>query len=314
MSKRTKAERTAATFVDHSRECFGVPPTSAVTHQFASLYFSRLSELRPRVEEAACARWGREVLARRVKTLDAEPGTPVLVIGTIYKDMKGKPNIMDEVTRDVLEQMQGGGEEQANGKYCGEDDALMLEDESGRLALRLPSALADEVLVTGAVVGVAGTLSEAGELHVEGVCLPGLPPQLPLAQPDGGDGGDRYIALVSGLRVGHATQDMLPLQLLAEHLTGHLGCDEDHRLQANVVRLIIAGNATNSGTADAAGGGGATVDALKKLAQPEQRAMSDHVRTLDQFLTAVSASIPVDLMPGTRAHPKSPPPVMASTL
>ena len=37
-----------------------------------------------------------------------------------------------------------------------------------------------------------------------------------LARPGGARDSERYIALVSGLRVGHATQDMLPLQLLAE--------------------------------------------------------------------------------------------------
>lgn len=277
---------------------------SSRAHQFASLYYARLGELRPRVEAAACARWGCDVLTRRVKTLDAEVSTPVLIVGTLYKDMKAKPNIMDEVNKDVLEQMQSG-EDTSGDKYCGEGDQLIIEDESGRLALKLPEALADEVFVTGAVVGVAGVLNEQGELYVEGICLPGLPDQMPLARaPGAADAPDapaqRYIALVSGLRVGHDAEDMLPLQLLAEHLTGQLGCDEDHRLQANIVRLIIAGNATNSGAAsgDASNASGAAADILKKLAPADQKEAAQHVRTLDQFITAISAAIPVDLMPG----------------
>ena len=93
---------------------------------------------------------------------------------------------------------------------------------------------------------------------------------------------------------------MLPLQLLTEHLTGQLGCDQDHHLQAKIVRLIIAGNATCDATS-AAGSGGATQpdDPLKKMATDEQRAVAHNMRTLDQFLTAVSASMHVDLMPGS---------------
>lgn len=302
MPNRIMAERTVASYVDHSREYFGVPPSGTVTHQFSSLYFARLSELRSQVEVAACARWGKEVLSSRVKTLDAEPGAPVLVIGTIYKEMQGKPSIMDEMSRDVLKVMQGTHEDKGDGKYCGDDDTIMIEDESGRLALRLPAALAEEALVTGAVVGVAGTLNDQGELLVEDICAPGLPKQVPRAPPHEGVGapGDRFIALVSGLRVGHPQQDMLPLQLLTEHLTGHLGCDEDHRLQAKVVRLVVAGNSTSSAAANDAGAAAtAPLDAVKKLTAQEQHTMSQHVRTLDQFLTSASAAIPVDLMPGT---------------
>ena len=50
---------------------------------------------------------------------------------------------------------------------------------------------------------------------------------------------------------------------------------------------------------DSEGSTGLNMDLLKKLAPAEQRALSQHVRTLDQFLTTVSAALPVDLMPGT---------------
>ena len=299
---RTTAERAAATFVDHNRGMYGMPPGGVVTHQFASLYYARLCELRPVVEKAACDRWGKEVLTRRVKTLDAEPGAPVLVVGTVYVEMKNKPDIMDEVTRDALETMLNEDDGKPVEKYCGEGDSFVIEDESGRLAIKIPDELAGEMLITGAVVGAAGTVSEGGELHVEGLVVPGLPPQPPIAQPPGVKAGDepRYIALVSGLRVGSDAHDMVPLDMLQQHLTAQIGCDVDHRMQANIVRLIIAGNATGAGNgADAAGTGSNLLPAAdKKLAQPDQKALSEHVRTLDQTLTAISASIPVDLMPG----------------
>jgi len=294
MRNRVTAERAATTFVDHS-ERFGITSTT-FNHQFANLYFARLTALRPRVEESACAKWGNSILSRRVSALDAEPNVEVFVVGTIYMEMQHKPSIADEVSRDVLEQFSDSACVACD-KYFGDGDALFIEDDAGRLALRLPVTLEQHILVTGAVVGITGTLGDDGVLLVQDLCVPGLAPQQPLGAP--GTSGERYVALVSGLRIGHSTQEMLPLQLLAEHLTGQLGCDQDHKLQANIVRLIIAGNATCGPTAESTrSGSGAALDPLQKLAQSEQKLLSQHVRTLDQFLTAVSASMPVDLMPG----------------
>ena len=84
MNKRCSAERAAATFVDHNRENFFVPNVK-VNDQFANLYFSRLSELLPAVKAAAVARWGASILAREAKTLDADTGAPVLVVGTVLQ-------------------------------------------------------------------------------------------------------------------------------------------------------------------------------------------------------------------------------------
>ena len=300
-SKRAQAPRGTAAFVDHNAERFHVKPGRAITHQFASLYFTRLNELRSHVEATASARSGPDILKTSVKTLDAEPGAPVFVVGTIYCDMKGKPNLADDANRDVLEASTDGETARSTAKYCAEGDTILLEDESGRLALRLSPALSDEALVTGAVVGVKGTVTEAGELEVDSIYLPGMGPQAPMG-PAGSESHatERYIALVSGLRVGNDAHDMLPLQLLAEHLTGQLGCDEDHRLQANIVRLVIAGNATGcppAGESDSALGSFGS-DVLKKMAASDQTSLAQHVRTLDQFLTTVSAAMPVDLMPG----------------
>ena len=259
------------------------------------MYDSRLKELRPRAEAAAVKRWGASILEQKTKTLDAEPDEPVMMTGTVYVDMKLKPNILDNLKEDIFEKKK---ESDPAAKYCGEGDVLMIEDDSGRVAMRVPAELLSEIgpLVTGMVVSVRGKLSEAGELHVDGLCVPGMPPQRALRPPSG---GERYVALVSGLHLGHGTQDMLPLQLLAEHLTGALGCDEDHRMQANIVRLIIAGNAA-ARPVDALADGSvdASATALKKVSNAGQQALAQTVRTLDQFLTAVSAAIPVDLMPG----------------
>lgn len=274
-----------------------MPLASTQPNQYANLYFSRLNALKPRVEAAAKARWGVSMLDNLVNTLDAEPDVTVVAIGTLFKEMKLKPSIIEEANRDAFEQRPAESA-RAAAKYCGEGDVLLLEDDSGRLALQLPESLTDAAFVTGVVVCVRGQLMSSGELAVDDLCLPGLGPQRALRAPAS---GERFVALVSGLHIGHSTQDMLPIQMLAEHLTGQLGCDEDHRLQANIVRLVIAGNAScnpASELADASSGEWQPADALKKMAPTDQKALAQSVCTLDQFLTVVSAAMPVDVMPG----------------
>lgn len=265
-------------------------------NQFANLYFSRLAQLAPLCEKAARRRWDDGLPL--VKTLDAEPGEPCLVIGTLYKEMEGKPNALKEQTRDVLEQRQGREQPTAD-KYCGAKDSLSLEDESGRIMLA-GETLQQDVLVTGAVVAVRGQLDEDGVLQVEGICLPGLPPQPPLAEAaEAAETGDRYVALVSGLHVGDSQQDMHPLMLLSEYLTGQLGSAQDHRTQASIVRLIIAGNVMTDPIVELRGtASGSNNDVLKKRAAADQRELTARVTALDAFLTTVAATMPVDLMPG----------------
>ena len=43
-------------------------------------------------------------------------------------------------------------------------------------------------------------------------------------------------ALVSGLHVGDPAKDMLPVQMLLEHLTGQLGCAEARTLAPSSFR------------------------------------------------------------------------------
>lgn len=270
-SSRVAAERSAADVTDHSKGMFAVPK-AAYQQQFSNLYFTRLGALRPAAEAAAKAKWGAGCLKDCVKTLDAEADKRVLVIGTVYSEMNGKPNLMEAGNRDFLEE-RPDPVEAARSKYCGEKDSMILEDESGRLAIS-GAVLASRPLMTGMVICAAGACNQAGELEVEEFVLPGLPPQRPLAAAE--DGGDRYVALVSGLHLGHDSQDMLPLQLLAEHLTGQLGCAEDHRMQANIVRVVVAGNAICA--ASSAEGRADQPDGLKKVGGAEQKSLGSSAR------------------------------------
>lgn len=228
------AQRAAVPFSDADSQRFRVIGTP-LTQQFANLYFTRLGELRPSVEKSIRQKWGAQALQQCVKTLDAEPNVPVVVIGTVYKEMKRKPNILEEVTRDVLEARDTSAAESS--KYCGPDDSLMLEDESGRLVL-VGSPLEGSSLVTGLVLAVSGCVNASGELEVVDICAPGLAPQRPLGGAD--EPGDRFVALVSGLHIGDPVKDLLPLQMLLEHLTGQLGCDEVKRGPVSILSTSMS--------------------------------------------------------------------------
>eukprot|EP00316_Scyphosphaera_apsteinii_P008485 CAMPEP_0119338688 /NCGR_PEP_ID=MMETSP1333-20130426/96663_1 /TAXON_ID=418940 /ORGANISM="Scyphosphaera apsteinii, Strain RCC1455" /LENGTH=446 /DNA_ID=CAMNT_0007350035 /DNA_START=6 /DNA_END=1346 /DNA_ORIENTATION=+ len=283
-------ERATASYENRDEGRFWLTQPASC-HQFANLYFSRLGELAPAARAAARAVWGDELSF--VKTLDVDVGVPVLVIGTLYKDMAGKPNIFKEVMRDALENLQDTSSDSSKAdKYCGEGDIIFLEDESGRIALA-GAPLQNGSLVTGVIVAVRGQITGAdGVLQVDDICFPGIPAQLPHKPPS--DPGDRYVCLVSGLHMGHMQQDMLPLMLLSEYLTGQLGGFDDHRLQASIVRLVIAGNVMCDPIAEPG-----AVDVLKKMTATEQQGLAKSVHSLDTFLTAVCAALPVDLMPGS---------------
>lgn len=92
-------------------------------HQYSNIYFVRLRALRQHVEQRAKGRWnevagahtqysaskrvlmcvvllaGNPVFVPRV--LDVEKGQLCFIIGTVYMDMPLKPNVLEDVARDV---------------------------------------------------------------------------------------------------------------------------------------------------------------------------------------------------------------------
>jgi DNA polymerase delta subunit 2 len=67
--------------------------------QFSSLYFGRLKELKSKVETRAIKKHPDATLATRI--LQLTHGAKFIVTGTLFKDMRLKPNILQEYTREV---------------------------------------------------------------------------------------------------------------------------------------------------------------------------------------------------------------------
>ncbi|KAI7817596.1 DNA polymerase alpha/epsilon subunit B-domain-containing protein [Gamsiella multidivaricata] len=277
--------------------------------QYAHLYFTRLVLMRPKVLKQAKLKWGSlDSTPKHVeKVLDVQPGEISYLIGTVYMDMKLKPNILNDITKDHWITAQPD-----RPKYTDDDDSVYLEDESGRVKLT-GAKITSVIFVTGVVMGVLGSEDINGDFKVVDVCYAVQPPQQPLSLMET-DEADKYVALISGLRIGGDSFKPLEMDLLAEYLTGEIGglerCDYVYNLHpelifsstplqeqaegANLVRVIIAGNSivTPEIVEDDT--------KTKKYGYDRSTFVAESTAILDRFLQDVCSSVHVDIMPGDR--------------
>ncbi|KAG0203296.1 hypothetical protein BGX28_004392 [Mortierella sp. GBA30] len=257
--------------------------------QYAHLYYMRLMLMRPVVLTQATQKWGSlDSKPKRVeKVLDTQQGEISYFVGTIYMDMKLKPNILDDITKDHWITAQP-----ERPKYTDDSDSVYLEDESGRVKLVGPK-ISGDFFVTGVVMGVLGSEDVNGDFKVVDVCYAGQGPQ---EQPSlmETDEADKYVALVSGMEIGSSDFQPLELDLLAEYLTGEIGGTKEQTDCANIVRVIIAGNSiiTPEVTEDDT--------KTKKYGYDRSTFITEPTRILDSFLQDVCSSVAVDIMPGEK--------------
>ncbi|KAG0357679.1 hypothetical protein BGZ54_000231 [Gamsiella multidivaricata] len=257
--------------------------------QYAHLYFTRLVLMRPKVLKQAKLKWGSlDSTPKHVeKVLDVQPGEISYLIGTVYMDMKLKPNILNDITKDHWITAQPD-----RPKYTDDDDSVYLEDESGRVKLT-GAKITSVIFVTGVVMGVLGSEDINGDFKVVDVCYAVQPPQQPLSLMET-DEADKYVALISGLRIGGDSFKPLEMDLLAEYLTGEIGGLEEQAEGANLVRVIIAGNSivTPEIVEDDT--------KTKKYGYDRSTFVAESTAILDRFLQDVCSSVHVDIMPGDR--------------
>lgn len=208
------------------------------------------------------------------------------IVGTLFKKMKLKPQILDEYLKDGLGDKGGSGLL----SYVGEDDSVVLEETTGRVSL-IGDAVRIKSLVTGVVVAARGEVNRKGEFVLKELLEPGTPPapSLPMAE-----GEERYVALVSGLGVGAPGARPLEAQLLVDFLTGQLGGDEERRLCSRVCRVVVAGNSVCAAGGVGAGGGASESSSSKR----EAPKLGAPIGELDLLLAELASALPVDLMPG----------------
>lgn len=222
--------------------------------QFAHLYFSRLSQQRPLLENKL-----KSLHLPFCKVIEIKSETQVCTIGTLYKEMKLKPNILQKLSQD-----QALGTEKFR-DYMSDDDVLFLEDETGRVRLNLEEYVPIEAkengltiidrqyspqeLVTGLALAIQGRADKLGVLYVHKIyfCDPPSNPSEEVFKQvrdgiakfvvnpqrsfvnihdfmyylDNEQNNDRFVAIVSGLNFKH-DQSQLGLKNFRQFIFGDI--------------------------------------------------------------------------------------------
>jgi len=256
-------------------DTYKLPPGSDrhYQNQYADMYFARLAQLKPAVEQIAKESFdnfelGNETARRVDRVLDVRQGELCWVIGTVYMEMPLKPNVLEDIGKEhwiaappprvKYDSGVGLAVEGAHGAHAsgtgGEGTQIMLEDESGRLRLT-GAELGTFLLVTGAIVAVVGTENKDGDFEVLDLRVPDLPRQPQRWELEDGEAALKgkkatpkkrpkagKIAIVSGLGITGDEAETLSLDLLAEYLRGESTDPETQTRASQISRLIIAGN------------------------------------------------------------------------
>lgn len=269
-------------------------------HQYSNVYYTRLELLRESITRKASEEWDgmkiNDIVAKRCnKVLDVRQGKLVWLVGTVYNEMKLKPNILDEVTAKVY-----GPKTEIPKQYIGDDDEVMLEDESGRMEL-CGDKIKSELLVTGTVVAVLGTEDSAGSFQVLDIKMPGFPPQ----EPRSVDNNNRkYVAIASGLDLGSSDEDPIKLELLQGFLLGELGGEEDVELVRKISSLILLGNSLADQDQE-------QLSTKNKYSRFNSTYNAEPLARLDRMIDELCSTMNVSILPGdtdptTQTMPQQP--------
>lgn len=278
------------------------------------MYFARLAQLKPAVEQIAAEAWedfeiGGEGARRVERVLDVRQGELCWVVGTIYMEMPLKPNILDDLSKEHWITAPP-----PRIKYLNPDgkDQVMLEDESGRLRLT-GKFLQTCLLVTGCIIAVVGTENADGDFEALDVKVPDLARQPQRWEKDDGDAAVSgkslvqeklkagKVAVLSGLEIDTDAGDAFALDLLLEYLLGESSSPAEQEEHSRISRLIIAGNSL---------AGASPIPSREEYASFRKNGQkrtygydqtsydSGPTARLDTLLTTLLPSMPITMLPG----------------
>nr|ACO10833.1 DNA polymerase subunit delta-2 [Caligus rogercresseyi] len=245
-------------------ERFLYPSGKNYSIQYYHVYRSRFAALKPLVEASARSSLGPKAPIKRLSELSSGVTDTVLLIGTLYKLQKNKPNILRQLE---------GEEQPSRGNYTSSEDELILEDEEQRIKL-VGDGINKETLVTGIILGVYGRQSQSGKFTVEKIFYPASQRIMRYTPTK-----SLYIAFLSNIRIspGNPSRCLELLQLAIDWISGFEGCPKDQERNASIERLIIAGGLIQSGVS--------------------QEETFESVRLLENALLQLVKSLKVDILP-----------------
>jgi len=143
--------------------------------QYATLYFLRLEKLRPAVKESSELKWNKAALDN---ILDIKPYEDTVIIGTLFKEQKLKPSILNNIMG-VLghKKFVDADGHFKHGMYVNhtEDDVAVLEDISGRITIKNSANFNINSFVSGTILALKGKAIAQGYFEVEDYCFAGAP-------------------------------------------------------------------------------------------------------------------------------------------
>lgn len=276
--------------------------------QYAPLYAERLISIRAELEKYSEKKWDYKYEVKK-SLVDLELNQKSIIIGTLYKEMKNKPNILKELADDennMLPPQPIGHRE----KYTDPNDYLILEDEVQRIKLidpigeESPKIISNNKFCTGLVVALLGYEDDDSNFVVLDYCFKETPH--PGAIPPLYD--DQYIVFLSGIELGaESNSNLMKLQMLIDFMNGDfLNADYDNQdeektdyekkmeeILSKTNRLIIAGNSLCAATQSKD-----MHKQAKYLTKNFVAASVNPIKQLDEFLVQLTDKIDVDIMPG----------------
>ncbi|CAF1120832.1 unnamed protein product [Brachionus calyciflorus] len=270
-------------------------------YQYAPLYAERLVSMKKELSKACAHKWPQY----EVKSLvDLIKHDKCVIMGTIYKEMKNKPNILKELAEDDESSALPIQPINRDAKYIDlENDQLILEDDLQRILLidaTNSNLIKSNTLCTGLVIALLGTENENSEFEIEDYVFKETPIYDSLITPkETPSKSDKHIVFLSGLELGDGSKTneyLFKLQLLIDYLRGDFiseASDDLSMMLSNTIRLIIAGNSLSSSTQSKD-----MINKAKYLTKNYVAGSVGAIRQLDDFLLQLINKLEVDIMPG----------------
>eukprot|EP01080_Neovahlkampfia_damariscottae_P006068 gene6068-10076_t len=220
--------------------------------------------------------------------LDVKANEECYIIGTLFKEMKLKPNILEEYEKDF----KMNSSQDVITSFLSDDDFLILEDEFGRVTLKAEKEQIDE-LISGVIVGIFGFLDENGEFVIKNFQFAEIQPQKSIKPKIE---NDVFVGFLSGIDVGSPDTMSYKIQLLVDYLSGNIGTTDEMKFISKISQIIIAGNSIYPpGKKDFR-----EFDVRGSLKATKLESVSNELDLLDEWLLQLSSSLYVDVMPGEK--------------